>query len=182
MTLKPDPTTAGYDNTIDGVPVNIVQGDNDVWLYDLTIAAGQTTVIASGQELSVGNLILAGATPPLAGARLINMGYLRCISFGFGKSTAPAVTFTASTSMVNLVAHGMANGTKVYFPIIVTTTGISANTAYYVVNAVTDAFQVASSIDGTPLTLTNDGTGTVTTDHPRYIAGAGSVKEVYSMY
>lgn len=75
--------------------------------------------------------------------------------------TNKPVTFTDSTDTVGLTAHGFANGTPISFASIVTTTGITENTTYYVVNATTNDFQVAATVGGFALPLTSDGTGTI---------------------
>lgn len=72
-----------------------------------------------------------------------------------------AVTFTASTSIVTKANHGLSYGTRVSFPTIVTTTGITVYTIYYVVSNTTNTFQVALTNGGAPITLTNNGTGTM---------------------
>jgi len=77
-------------------------------------------------------------------------------------TTGRAVTFSDAGDTVNLTAHGLSNGDEVSFTAPITnTTGISANTIYYVVNATTDNFQVATSDGGTALALTNNGSGRV---------------------
>jgi surface protein len=80
---------------------------------------------------------------------------------GTPTTTGIACTFTASGSLVNKTAHRLSNGTEVAFSTITTTTGISINTIYYVVNATTDNFQVSATSGGSVLTLTNDGSGTL---------------------
>ena len=72
-------------------------------------------------------------------------------------NTDAPVTFTASTSVVNRTSHGYTNGMTVRFYNIVTTTGISENTDYYVINATTNTFQVSATSGGSAITLTNDG-------------------------
>ena len=74
----------------------------------------------------------------------------------FDNTDAP-VTFTASTSVVNRNSHGYTNGMTVRFYNIVTTTGISENTDYYVINATTNTFQISATTGGSAITLTNDG-------------------------
>jgi hypothetical protein len=75
------------------------------------------------------------------------------------------VTFTVNTDLVTLNAHGFTNGTVVSFPTVTTTTGISANTNYYVVSALTNTFKVAATSGGTAINLTgSNGTGTVLND------------------
>ena len=75
--------------------------------------------------------------------------------------TDAPVTFTATTSTVNRTAHGYSNGDTVRFYNIVTTTGISENTPYYVVNSTANTFQVSTVSGGSVLTLTNDGSATL---------------------
>ncbi|MGI9158940.1 MAG: BspA family leucine-rich repeat surface protein, partial [Saprospiraceae bacterium] len=79
---------------------------------------------------------------------------------GLSGTDAP-VTFTASTSTVNRTAHGYTNDMTISFASIVTTTGITAEQVYYVVNASADSFQVSATSGGSALTLTNDGSGTI---------------------
>jgi surface protein len=71
-----------------------------------------------------------------------------------------AVTFTAAGSLVNWTAHGLVNGTPVMLHAIVTSTGISIRTNYFVVGSTTNTFQLATTVGGTALTITTDGSGT----------------------
>lgn len=87
-----------------------------------------------------------------------------------------AVTFQDTGDTVTLNAHGMESGTKISFTSITSTTGISANTTYYVVTPTTNTFQVATSAGGTALTLTTDGSGTLVRAVPK--TGAVSVADV----
>jgi len=81
---------------------------------------------------------------------------------GIVKSVA-ACTFTDAGDLVTRVAHGYVAGNVVEFPTVVTTTGISANTEYFVIAAglTADAFQVSATSGGAALPLTTNGTGTV---------------------
>lgn len=79
-------------------------------------------------------------------------------------TTAIAVTFTASTKRVSLTggaAHGLSQDMRVAFPTVVTTTGISVNTIYYVNYVSTTTFELATTPGGTSITFTNNGTGTM---------------------
>jgi surface protein len=77
-------------------------------------------------------------------------------------NTNAPVTFQQSGSTVTRTSHGYPNGYQISFASITTTTGIIANQIYYVINATTDTFQLASSkTSNTALTLTNDGTGII---------------------
>ena len=75
--------------------------------------------------------------------------------------TDAPVTFTSATSTVNRTAHGFANGKTVTFWNIATTTGIVDGQVYYVVNRTADTFQVSATAGGAALTLTNDGTASL---------------------
>lgn len=78
-----------------------------------------------------------------------------------GTSKAVAVTFTDTGDTVNRTAHGYQNGQRVNFASIVSTTGISTHTTYFVVGRTANTFQVASTLGGSALPLTTDGSGTV---------------------
>lgn len=73
----------------------------------------------------------------------------------------PAVTFTDTGDLVTRTAHGFVNGDTVRFSSITTTTGISINTTYYVINKTNDTFQVALTPTGSAIALTNNGTGSL---------------------
>lgn len=73
----------------------------------------------------------------------------------------PAVTFTDTGNLVGIVAHGLANGDSVNFATVVTTTGLSTETTYYVISSTADTFQIASTHSGSALALTTNGTGTL---------------------
>lgn len=95
-----------------------------------------------------------------------NISYASVSGTIVGTSKAVAVTFTDTGDTVNRTAHGYQNGQRVNFATIVTTTGISTHTTYFVVGRTANTFQVASTIGGSALTLTTDGSGTVYT--PEY--------------
>jgi hypothetical protein len=72
-----------------------------------------------------------------------------------------SVGFDATDDYVNLTGHNLANGTPVKFSVINSTTGISINTTYYVVNRSSFRFQLSDTINGSPKALTTNGTGTL---------------------
>lgn len=82
-----------------------------------------------------------------------------------------AVTFQDTGDTVTLNSHGLSNGTLISFTSITSTTGISINTAYYVVNATTNTFQVATSVGGSALPLTTNGSGTLVRSIPKLGTG-----------
>lgn len=72
-----------------------------------------------------------------------------------------AVTITTD-DFVNLIAHGFANGTEVYFKNIIGTTDISSvGTKYYVVNAAADKFQLTLDTSGAVVPINTAGTATL---------------------
>jgi surface protein len=76
-------------------------------------------------------------------------------------NTNAPVTFQDSTDTVTRNSHGYTNGMTVSFSSITTTTGIVAGQIYYVVGATTNTFQVAATLGGSALPLTDDGTGII---------------------
>lgn len=74
---------------------------------------------------------------------------------------AVACTFTDVGELVGAVAHGWVDGDTVIFDTVVSTTGLSADTRYYVVNANDDDFQIEATLGGGALSLVPNGTGTV---------------------
>jgi hypothetical protein len=90
-------------------------------------------------------------------------------------TTAVACTFQDAGDTVTEVAHGLSNGDEVSFATIVTTTGIVANTIYFVVNAAADTFQVAATSGGAALPLTTNGSGTLRYRTTIASIGAGTI-------
>lgn len=82
--------------------------------------------------------------------------------FKFGNGMAAlAATFTTSTNIVGVTAHGLVLGQIVEFATVVTTTSLVANTPYYVAGTVTtNAFQVSATPGGTVIAIDMTGTGT----------------------
>lgn len=77
--------------------------------------------------------------------------------------TARACTFTDTGDLVGLVGHGFTTDDRVVFASIVSTTGLTAGTEYFVRSAglTADAFTVAATAGGAAVALTTNGTGTV---------------------
>lgn len=125
----------------------------------------------SGTTTQGSNIIVVSANTGVYPNQLIN-------GTGLGLTTAIAVNFTAANSTVNLVNHQLTNNTAVAFPSITTTTGIITYNAYYVISATSNAFQVANTYNGTAMTLTGDGTGTMI--YPNYVVSSNSTAVVMS--
>ena len=77
--------------------------------------------------------------------------------YGTGLSTARTATCQDTGDTFTITAHGVPNDQPIMFTVRTTTTGFVIKTTYYVVNATTDTFQIATTVAGTPLTLTTDG-------------------------
>jgi hypothetical protein len=88
-----------------------------------------------------------------------------------------AVTFTDAGDLVSTVSpHGLSNGNQISFTTITSTTGISTNTLYFVISATSTTFQVASTLNGSALPLTTNGSGTMVRFAPK--TGIGGVANV----
>lgn len=76
-------------------------------------------------------------------------------------NTNGPVTFTDSTDTVNRNNHGYLDGYRISFASITSTTGITAEQIYYVINATQNTFQLSETPTGSPITLTTDGSGVI---------------------
>ena len=133
---------------------------------NLFSTTGQTITVGSGTNWGAPAVIsLSGTT--ISGSTTVTMASTTGLSVGMeiagtGISSSVAVTIQGNpTNTVTLAAHGISNGTLISFATIVTTTGITTYTPYYVVNATTNTFQISLTNGGAPITLTNNGTGTI---------------------
>jgi hypothetical protein len=101
------------------------------------------------------------------------------------------VTFTvnSTSNIIQRTAHGKSNGDLIVLDSTVTLPGgLSKATKYYVVNANTDDFQVATSYGGSAIDLTDTGSGThsyydfapTTVNDKRQIASSAGVSWIPS--
>lgn len=67
------------------------------------------------------------------------------------------VVLTDATDLFTKAGHGLVNNDRVRLSSIVTTTGINAVTAYYVINVSGDDFQISTSQGGAAVVLTGNG-------------------------
>jgi hypothetical protein len=74
---------------------------------------------------------------------------------------AVSVTFQDTGDTVTYNSHGLLSGDVVVFTSITSTTGISINTPYYVINPTVNTFQLALTSGGSAIPLTTDGSGTM---------------------
>lgn len=80
------------------------------------------------------------------------------IAIALAANTAQDATTQDTGDTVTDSAHGLNNGDLVILTELVTTTGVSINTPYYVVNKATNTFQLSLTAGGAAITLTTDGT------------------------
>jgi hypothetical protein len=141
-----DATNANADGEVDIVIENETDWENN-W--------------ATGSN--AGGAFAAKFPGPLGNSLKVSM----CDSFGWnmnvGLRLPKTVTFQDSPNTVTVSAHGLANGDVISFTEINSTTGISVNTPYYVINATLNTFQLSLTSGGTGIDLTTDGTGTLGT-------------------
>ena len=72
-----------------------------------------------------------------------------------------AATFTASSDLVTITAHGLSEGDLVSFSVVNTTTTVVIDTDYYVVAPVlANTFKISATAGGTAINIDADGTGT----------------------
>lgn len=92
----------------------------------------------------------------LSGERL---RFLTSVDFVYYDSVSATCDATANT--IGATAHGLSNGDRVFFTAAVMPTGLTANTAYYVVNTAADTFKVAATSGGSAIDFSTAGTTVV---------------------
>lgn len=112
----------------------------------------ETLVAPTGYLLRDGSSFSARTYPELARALL---GY-----HGYG--TGLVSTFNAATDVVTANSHGLLNGDPVFFRNIggALPGGITANTIFYVISSTANTFQISTSVGGSAVNITSNGTGT----------------------
>ena len=76
-------------------------------------------------------------------------------------NTNAPVTFTDTGDLVTRASHGYTNGMIVRFYNIVSTTGLTPDTPYYVISATTNTFQISTTLGGSAVALTTNGSATL---------------------
>lgn len=126
---------------------------------------------AAGETASNSSLLRFSNLPAcvVAGVEIYDStGTPRRIFWGPETSTPYAVV--AATDIFTSAAHGMANGDPLQFITGQAPTGATANTTYYVIGQATNTFQIATTIGGSAVNVTADGSG-VFTKCKSYAAG-----------
>ncbi len=78
-----------------------------------------------------------------------------------GPTTGVAISLLNSGSQIVFNNHGLPSGTMVSFSGIVTTTGLTANKIYYVINPLTNSFQISETLGGSQFSFSNDGSAQI---------------------
>ena len=131
----------------------------------LGLGTGQTITITgnygAATPTSLSSTTVAGSTTILLANTTGLVAGMQVTGTGTPLTTGIANTFTDAGDLVNLTAHGLSDGDVVSFSSITSTTGISINTLYYVVNATANDFQVSLTLGGAAISLTTNGSGTL---------------------
>lgn len=102
-----------------------------------------------------GNCVAFGIFDASSGGNLITWAWLTD-----NPEIANIGTAAATGDLFTAYAHGLANGNQIVFfapPGGQLPTGITANTAYYVVGSTTNTFQVSATSGGAAIDITTDG-------------------------
>lgn len=113
------------------------------------VQPGQTISLVSGSPIATLSSALSGLA---AGHTVVVSGTV----LGTGLALADV------GDTVTLTTHGMTNGQTVTLSNIVTATGVSPGTVYYVIGATADTFQLSLTSGGAVVDITSAGTATVT--------------------
>lgn len=167
-------TTTGIDD--DSIYFVIASGlTADVFKVSTTLG-GSTVNLATGDGTAkvhlVGRAYSAPSTHRTAqSASDVDTTKTNSGAFSDQYATVQAVTLTDTGDLVGKAAHGYVAGDPVVFSDIVSTTGLTAGTVYYVIASglTSSVFKVSATLGGSAVTLTTDGTANVhkviTTEH-----------------
>jgi hypothetical protein len=87
---------------------------------------------------------------------------MQVVGTGSPLTTAAAVTIQGNpTNTITRTNHGLENDDEISFSSIATTTNISVNTIYYIINKTDNTFQISLTPGGSVRTLTNNGSGNI---------------------
>jgi surface protein len=87
---------------------------------------------------------------------------------GTGITTGVSVSSDVDANTLTLNNHGLANGTRIAFSALGTTTGVLIWNIYYVVSTTQNTFQIAITENGDPIDLTGTNS-TMTLRYPSYV-------------
>lgn len=95
------------------------------------------------------------------------------LPFGFSKAAVQvkgadkSATITAATATFTVASHGYSIGDRIVLSALATTTGLSVLTYYYIISTgfTSGAFKLSATAGGSALSLTTDGTATLSKLH-----------------
>ncbi len=139
--------------------VNATPADSDVAVsdpLDLTVQGGEF-----GEKAVIAQAITNVKSTAGLALQVAAWLELEATTFDVAASGGTAFTADAATDVITSTAHGLTNTQAV---ILVSSTtlpaGLAANTVYYVRDATTDTFKLATSSGGIAIDITDTGTGT----------------------
>jgi hypothetical protein len=152
----------------------LVPTSNDIWIKTTTPSNGVNIQLYIADIFGEFNPVTVqgistnynSAFPALAtfvnqdGTRVTNISSLsngNAQLASYSSARDGEVTFNTVTETVNKVGHGYSNDMIVKFNNIVSTTGISENTLYYVKAATADTFQLSETSGGVTIPLVSNG-------------------------
>lgn len=128
------------------------------WLNCIAYNAGVNTSTNAREGFKIGS--------EHSSKKLCNSTYIvNCFGFnchwrGFNTDIVPeGLTADATSDTFTEVGHDMSNGEKVYFTASTMPSGLSSNTAYYVIGSSSNTFQVSTTLGGSPVNFTTNGSG-----------------------
>lgn len=149
------------------------------WTNDMSLQAttnGARTIIGpitSGTALQsisgnfystdTGKVVVGTGIPAATTMTYVDSTHATLSGTSTNSTALTSVTTTDAGDVFTKSSHGLTNTTPVTLTSIVSTTGISTGVVYYVIGATTNTFQLSTTVAGSAVTLTTDGSCTVTT-------------------
>lgn len=136
-----------------GSNISITNGNGSISIAStgsgLTIGSTGVTGATSGYALTTasGTLQNAPIREVLTAARTYYVGY-----------DLGAVTANATTDKIEKTSHGLENGDPVVFTAATAPSGITLGAVYYVINKSTNDFEISTTVGGSKVTWTTNGT------------------------
>lgn len=157
---------AGGPAPVDLIPIGVVQwfggaaAPSSSWLICDGAAISRTTYAALYAALGGGSSPYGQGN----GSTTFNLPNLleRGVLGARPAVSIGTVTFANATDTLTLTAHGLVDGARVYFTGGTAPSGLTAGTRYFAVNTTANTLQLATTMAGTPINFTTDGSGTRT--------------------
>ena len=139
-----------------------------------TPATSQTITITGNYGIDISTSKSVATT---AGSTTLNISDTSGLSTGMiihsgtgtGISTGITVTADVATDTITSTGYSLPNGTVVSFSALGTVTGVTTWTTYYVINSVSNTFQVSLTLNGSAIDLTGTNNSSVVVRYASYI-------------